>query len=298
MDPYKVLGISPDASEEEIKKAYKELSKKYHPDKNAGDIYAEIVMQEINKAYSVLKQSARKEASAEPAGETEGKGTGSDTPFNVDIVYCVDVTDNMKDLHDKVKENLKVFPDKIIRELNSRFYSNISIRIRLICFTDYLTAWNSPVCQTDFFDLKTEKEAAWKVIDSLQTRGGFGRKKSGLEALAFAIRSKWTLSEGQRRHIIVVWSNGGTRNLGLSLPSYPEKMAKDFAELSSWWKDDAGTGMNTSTKRLVILAPDEDGWKEIIERWDNAVMCASAAGMGMDEESFNKIIQVCCMDLA
>lgn len=75
-------------------------------------------------------------------------------------------------------------------------------------------------------------------------------------------------------------------------------MAKDFAELSSWWKDDAGMGMNTSTKRLVIFAPDEDGWKEIIERWDNAVMCASAAGMGMDEESFDKIIQVCCMDLA
>ena len=35
-DPYKVLGVSPDATEEEIKTAYKELVKKYHPDKYPG----------------------------------------------------------------------------------------------------------------------------------------------------------------------------------------------------------------------------------------------------------------------
>ena len=50
-DPYKVLGVSPDASDEEIQKAYRRLVKKYHPDVNPGDESAERKMREINAAY-------------------------------------------------------------------------------------------------------------------------------------------------------------------------------------------------------------------------------------------------------
>ena len=54
-DPYQVLGVSPDASDEEIKQAYRRLAKKYHPDLNPGDQEAARKMQEINAAYDQIK---------------------------------------------------------------------------------------------------------------------------------------------------------------------------------------------------------------------------------------------------
>lgn len=54
-DPYQVLGVSPDASDEEIKQAYRKLAKKYHPDLNPGDEAAAKKMQQINAAYDQIK---------------------------------------------------------------------------------------------------------------------------------------------------------------------------------------------------------------------------------------------------
>ena len=53
-DYYEVFGIGKDADEATIKKAYRELAMKYHPDRNPGDIQAVEPMKEINEAYAVL----------------------------------------------------------------------------------------------------------------------------------------------------------------------------------------------------------------------------------------------------
>ena len=57
MNPYEVLGVREGASEEEIKKAYKDLVKKYHPDKHQNNPLSELAeekLQEINEAYNML----------------------------------------------------------------------------------------------------------------------------------------------------------------------------------------------------------------------------------------------------
>jgi len=60
-DYYEVLGVKKGASVDEIKKAYRKLAVKYHPDKNQGDKQAEERFKEINEAYAVLSDPKKKE---------------------------------------------------------------------------------------------------------------------------------------------------------------------------------------------------------------------------------------------
>lgn len=61
-DLYKTLGVARDASADELKKAYRKLAVKYHPDKNPGDKEAEAKFKEISSAYDILKDPEKRAA--------------------------------------------------------------------------------------------------------------------------------------------------------------------------------------------------------------------------------------------
>lgn len=60
-DYYEVLGLQKGASDNDIKKAFRKMAMKYHPDKNPGDKVAEEKFKEINEAYAVLSDPEKKE---------------------------------------------------------------------------------------------------------------------------------------------------------------------------------------------------------------------------------------------
>jgi len=60
-DYYKVLGLSPTASSQEIKEAYRQLVKQYHPDYNQGSDVANAMLKMINEAYDVLSDLSKRD---------------------------------------------------------------------------------------------------------------------------------------------------------------------------------------------------------------------------------------------
>ena len=75
-DYYEVLGVNKNASDDEIKKAYRKLAVKYHPDRNPGDKEAEAKFKEINEAHEVLSDK-QKRARYDQFGHAGVGGTGS-----------------------------------------------------------------------------------------------------------------------------------------------------------------------------------------------------------------------------
>ncbi|MFU0833298.1 MAG: DnaJ domain-containing protein [Oscillospiraceae bacterium] len=82
-DPYKVLGVSPNATDDEIKAAYRELAKKYHPDHYAGSPLADLAsekMKEINEAYDqIMKERRQRSHAAQGSSNTGYSGYGGYT---------------------------------------------------------------------------------------------------------------------------------------------------------------------------------------------------------------------------
>ena len=78
-DPYQVLGISRDASDEQVKEAYRNLAKKYHPDNYADSPLKDVAnekMQEVNAAFDEIMNTRRAAGGASGSGAGQGASGG------------------------------------------------------------------------------------------------------------------------------------------------------------------------------------------------------------------------------
>lgn len=220
-------------------------------------------------------------------------GSNFSLKYNVDIVMCIDATASMGSLIDTVKKNAINFYSDIKSEMEKKRKHIDKLRIRVIIFRDYIADGEDAMLATDFYTLPDDSVTFSEIVNSIEPFGGGDDPEDGLEALAYAIKSQWTTEGDKRRHIIIVWSDDSTHNIGFAknVDNYPEKMASSFDELTEWWGDKAQPGiMDNSAKRLLIFAPDVEYWSTISDSWENVIHFPSEAGSGLQTLEYSEIL--------
>lgn len=213
--------------------------------------------------------------------------------YNVDMVFCIDATGSMRNIINMVKNNALNFYNDVVESMDKKGKSINKLRIRLVIFRDYVADGEDAMLVSDFFELPIQSKDFELCIKSVEAFGGGDDPEDGLEALGYAIRSKWDTEGMKKRHVIVVWTDANTHALGFgkSAGNYPKNMAKDFNELTAWWGDCQNKGyIDQNAKRLLLFAPDEPYWNTISNTWDNVIHFPSAAGEGLNEFDYKQII--------
>ena len=199
----------------------------------------------------------------------------------------------MDNIIDIVKNNALNFYQDVTMAMAKKNKKISQLRVRVVAFRDYLADAEQAMMVTDFFNLPTEAAEFERCVRSLRAEGGGDDPEDGLEALAYAIKSKWDTQGMKKRQVIVVWTDAATHKIGYGSSSkfYPNGMPQSLQELSTWWGGAQNNGfVDNNSKRLLLFTPDEEDWSLISRNWDNVLHFPSTAGNGLSELEYGQII--------
>ena len=211
--------------------------------------------------------------------------------YAVDIVFCVDVTGSMTPILDQVKANALRFYGDVQSNLTAKGKTIDELRVRVVAFRDIIADGEAALQESPFFELPVEETGFSGFVNGLVAEGGGDAPESGLEAVALAMTSPWTTRGDRRRQVIVVWTDQPAHPLDASAvpPAFAGRVPADFSALTDVWEDPQGP-LGSSSKRLIVFAPDGPGWSDISGVWENVVHHPSQAGGGLSDVDYGTII--------
>lgn len=205
----------------------------------------------------------------------------------VDIVFCIDGTESHKEVLASAKRRIpRFFEDLYCSYLSTHRWIN-QLRCRIVLFRNYLADGQHALLATDFFLLPQQEKDFIECLNGIQAEGGGDPLEDGLEALAYAIKSSWTVAPSRKRHIIVVLTDADAHPLGYGSDSqyYPKGMPPNLAELEDWWEN----GMDEHAKRLVLIAPNTGHWSWISENWSQTWLVPQEQ---LDETVYHELVSM------
>jgi hypothetical protein len=211
--------------------------------------------------------------------------------YAVDIVFCIDVTGSMTPIIDAVKANALRFYDDVQTNLTAKGKIVDELRVRVVAFRDVVADGEAAMAESPFFALPAEQAAFSDFVGGLRAEGGGDEPESGLEAVSLAINSEWTTRGDRRRQVIVVWTDQPAHPLDPTVVPAEEqaRVPGDFSALTDLWEDAQGP-LGSSSKRLILFAPDGPGWSDISAVWENVVHHPSQAGGGLSDVDYGTIV--------
>lgn len=221
-----------------------------------------------------------------------GQGVGD---YNVDIVMCIDATGSMSPIIDRVKENALSFYQRFVDAMEENDKTVEQLRIKVIVFRDY-GCDEKPMEESEFFTLPEQNEEFRACVSSITACGGGDGPENALEAIALALKSKWTTGGSKRRHAVLVFSDAAALPLGerASSANYPSDLPKDLPQLGAWWEATDQTLDSTyqaKAGRLVAFVPNAEPWTEL-QAWNRYWPAFSQAGTGLEEVDIQSAIDL------
>ncbi|MBQ7600108.1 MAG: DnaJ domain-containing protein [Clostridia bacterium] len=241
-DPYQVLGVSRDASDEDIKKAYRALAKKYHPDMNPGDKAAEEKFKEVNEAYDMIQNPSKYRrqgfggygsgtgTSGGYAGGYSGQGFSGFDPFS----WIFGNMYGFRTYYDTSPREQAGDPPEFreaVSRINRQDYSGAK---------DVLSAMGEPL-----------RNGRWHYLMSL-VHQGTGDKQSALSEIAIAVNMD--PNNMMYRQLYRRMSGQGSQQSGWYGGQYGGQYSRQYGERQSTYsaEDDGG---EAGTRQTVTRSP-------------------------------------------